>query len=101
MFSRHVGDVKLRVQIIPWLSYSVPGVLNMGFLTIDTGIALYCFLLCVVVDPGRCIRHPSWVGTCKVASLGNTRVVTPAGGPPCQNSLSSSLAYGHYSDLLA
>ncbi|BDA49409.1 Palmitoyltransferase PFA4 [Coccomyxa sp. Obi] len=38
--------------IVPWLSYSVPGVLNLGFLTIDTGIALYCFLLCVVLDPG-------------------------------------------------
>lgn len=41
-------------QIVPWLSYSVPGVLNLGFLTIDTGIALYCFLLCVSMDPGRC-----------------------------------------------
>ncbi|EIE19032.1 zf-DHHC-domain-containing protein [Coccomyxa subellipsoidea C-169] len=39
--------------ILPWLSYSVPGVLNLGFLSVDTGIALYCFLLCVVVDPGR------------------------------------------------
>ena len=31
----------------------MPGVLNLGFLSFDTGIALYCFLLCVVVDPGR------------------------------------------------
>lgn len=41
------------VQIIPWLSYSVPGVLNLGVLTIDTGIALACYLLCVFTDPGR------------------------------------------------
>ena len=34
----------------------MPGVLNLGFLSFDTGIALYCFLLCVVVDPGRCAQ---------------------------------------------
>ena len=44
----------VAVQIIPWLSYSVPGVLNLGLMTIDTSIALACFLACVLLDPGRC-----------------------------------------------
>jgi len=38
--------------IVPWLSYSVPGVLNLGLLTFDTGIALGCYLACVFADPG-------------------------------------------------
>lgn len=41
------------MQIIPWLSYSVPGVLNLGSFTLETGTSLWCFLLCVIVDPGR------------------------------------------------
>ena len=41
------------MQILPWLSYSVPGVLNLGGFTLETGTALWCFLLCVIVDPGR------------------------------------------------
>ena len=41
------------LQILPWLSYSVPGVLNLGGFTLETGAALWCFLLCVIVDPGR------------------------------------------------
>ena len=41
------------MQILPWLSYSVPGVLNLGGFTLETGAALWCFLLCVIVDPGR------------------------------------------------
>ena len=40
--------------ILPWLSWSVPGVLNLALLTLSTGTALVCFLACVMVDPGRC-----------------------------------------------
>ena len=40
--------------ILPWLSWSVPGVLNLALLTLSTGTALACFLACVMVDPGRC-----------------------------------------------
>ena len=40
-------------QILPWLSYSVPGVLNLAIFSSNTGIALVCFLFCVSVDPGR------------------------------------------------
>lgn len=43
------------MQILPWLSYSVPGVLNLASFTVETGTALWCFLLCVIVDPGRCV----------------------------------------------
>ena len=51
------------MQILPWLSYSVPGVLNLGGFTLETGTALWCFLLCVAVDPGRyshlhCVSAP-------------------------------------------
>ncbi len=42
------------MQILPWLSYSVPGVLNLASFSLETGTALWCFLLCVIVDPGRC-----------------------------------------------
>lgn len=41
------------MQIIPWLSFSVPGVLNFSVLTFNTALALACFLTCVLVDPGR------------------------------------------------
>lgn len=37
----------------------MPGVLNLGFLTINTAIALLCFILCIVVDPGRCANVTS------------------------------------------
>lgn len=41
------------VQIFPWLSYSVPGVLNFGVLTINTAVAVGCYIACVLADPGR------------------------------------------------
>ena len=31
----------------------MPGVLNLGVLSIDTAVALLCFLACVTLDPGR------------------------------------------------
>ena len=40
--------------IVPWLSWSVPGLLNLGIFSANTGTALLCFLACVVADPGRC-----------------------------------------------
>ena len=40
-------------QVVPWLSFSVPGVLNFSVLTFNTALALSCFLTCVVIDPGR------------------------------------------------
>lgn len=39
--------------IVPWMSYSVPGITNLGILTFTTAVALYCYVFCVVVDPGR------------------------------------------------
>ncbi|CAD7695049.1 unnamed protein product [Ostreobium quekettii] len=38
--------------ILPWLSYSVPGVVNLAILTTATSLSLAFFLMCVVVDPG-------------------------------------------------
>ena len=43
--------------IVPWLSWSVPGLLNLGVFSANTSTALLCFLACVVVDPGRCEPH--------------------------------------------
>lgn len=40
------------MQIVPWLNYSVPGVLNLALLTLTTGMGMYCYLLCVISDPG-------------------------------------------------
>ena len=40
-------------QIVPWLSYSVPGVTNLAVLTASAGAALYCYLCCMLTDPGR------------------------------------------------
>jgi hypothetical protein len=39
-------------QIIPWLNYSVPGVLNLAAITLTTVLAFYTFTMCVVSDPG-------------------------------------------------
>ncbi len=50
------GPVSPRAaaQIVPWLSFSVPGALNLFFFTLTTLVALGCFLACVFTDPGRC-----------------------------------------------
>ncbi|MEW5297116.1 MAG: hypothetical protein WDW36_000344 [Sanguina aurantia] len=39
--------------IIPWFEYSVPGVTNIGVLSINTALALYCYVYCIYLDPGR------------------------------------------------
>ncbi|KAL3134915.1 hypothetical protein ABBQ32_007880 [Trebouxia sp. C0010 RCD-2024] len=39
--------------VVPWLSFSVPGVSNLLVLTVNTALALGCFLACVIADPGR------------------------------------------------
>jgi len=39
---------------VPWLSFSVPGALNLLFFSLSTAVALGCFLACVFTDPGRC-----------------------------------------------
>jgi len=41
------------LQIIPWLSFSVPGVTNLLVLTINATLALSCFVACVIADSGR------------------------------------------------
>ena len=41
------------IQIVPWLSFSVPGVTNLLILTITTTSALGYFVACVLADPGR------------------------------------------------
>ncbi|KAK9800786.1 hypothetical protein WJX73_003252 [Symbiochloris irregularis] len=43
----------LLCVILPWLSYSVPGVMNLAIFSTDTAVAFLCFLFCVCVDPGR------------------------------------------------
>lgn len=48
-----VYSIVVTCVILPWLSYSVPGVLNLALLTGNAGMALVCFLYCVAVDPGR------------------------------------------------
>ncbi|KXZ52363.1 hypothetical protein GPECTOR_10g997 [Gonium pectorale] len=45
--------VSVFCVIVPWLSYSVPGITNMGVLTLTTGVSLYCYLFCVLLDAGR------------------------------------------------
>lgn len=47
-------------QVLPWLENSVPGVTHTALLTFTTGIALYCFVACVVIDPGRCVACGSF-----------------------------------------
>eukprot|EP00197_Chlamydomonas_leiostraca_P012381 CAMPEP_0202874016 /NCGR_PEP_ID=MMETSP1391-20130828/24525_1 /ASSEMBLY_ACC=CAM_ASM_000867 /TAXON_ID=1034604 /ORGANISM="Chlamydomonas leiostraca, Strain SAG 11-49" /LENGTH=316 /DNA_ID=CAMNT_0049555353 /DNA_START=59 /DNA_END=1006 /DNA_ORIENTATION=+ len=44
--------VDVFLVVVPWLSYSVPGVTNIGVLSMTAGSALYCYLLCVFKDPG-------------------------------------------------
>ena len=39
--------------VIPWMENSVPGVLNVGVLTITAGLGLVMYLCCVYCEPGR------------------------------------------------
>lgn len=41
------------MQVLPWYENSVHGVGHVGLLTFTTGLGLYCFAGCVLVDPGR------------------------------------------------
>lgn len=43
---------------VPWLSFSVPGLMNVGVLTLTAGLSLYCYMFCVVLDAGRV--PPDW-----------------------------------------
>jgi hypothetical protein len=43
-----------RAQIVPWLSYSVPGVTNLAVISATTGSAVFCYLSTMLTDPGRC-----------------------------------------------
>ncbi|GLC46391.1 hypothetical protein PLESTB_000977000 [Pleodorina starrii] len=45
--------VSVFCVIVPWLSYSVPGITNMGVLTVTTCLSLYCYMFCVLLDAGR------------------------------------------------
>lgn len=55
--------VDVFLVIIPWLSYSVPGVSNLLLLSVEAGVGLYLYLCCVFYDPGRCgmYTHASYV----------------------------------------
>lgn len=44
--------VSVFCVIVPWLSYSVPGITNLGVLTITAGVSMYCYLFCVLGNPG-------------------------------------------------
>ncbi len=50
---RNPHQLILFLQIVPWLSYSVPGILNLGILSLTTSISLYAYLFCVLHDPGK------------------------------------------------
>ena len=61
---------------MPWLSYSVPGITNMGLLTLTTGLSLYCYIFCVLLDAGRRVRGGERGG-------GRAIGFGPAGGRVC------------------
>lgn len=44
----------LALQIIPWLSFSVPGIGHLTMLTALVLASLGCLLAAVVSDAGRC-----------------------------------------------
>ena len=33
----------------------MPGVLNLAVMSVNTALTLFCYLVCVVVDPGRSV----------------------------------------------
>jgi len=49
----HIYAVVVSCVIIPWFENSVPGVTNLGILTINTAFSIVCYVLCVVKDAGR------------------------------------------------
>lgn len=52
-FSLVIFQSEKDMQIVPWLSYSVPSVLNLAGLSYTTFCSIYLYLMCVLVDPGR------------------------------------------------
>jgi hypothetical protein len=44
------------MQIVPWLSFSVPGVSHLLLLTGLVACSLACLVTAVVSDPGRCVQ---------------------------------------------
>lgn len=40
-------------QILPWYSFTVPGMLHLMLLSASTSLALRCYFLCMFTDPGR------------------------------------------------
>lgn len=53
--------------VIPWMEHSVPGVLNVAFLTLTAGLGMVMYLCCVYCEPGRV---PA-VGGCTSACVWN------------------------------
>jgi hypothetical protein len=56
----HVHSSSMRLtcllaflQILPWYSFTVPGMLHFMALSASTGLALRCYFLCMFTDPGR------------------------------------------------
>ena len=45
------------LQIIPWIGISYQSVLNLIAFTVLTTVALYCYLLSVLMDPGAVPRE--------------------------------------------
>lgn len=69
--------VVVACVILPWLSWSVPGVANLLALTGSTGIALFCYVSCLLQDPGR-VPH-GWSPDAEQAVV---REVKKKGGAP-------------------
>ena len=86
----HLSPSGIHGQILPWLSWSVPGVTNLGVLAITTGMAVWCYCFCVVVDPGGV--PPGWQPDLEPGTVGE---VKRKGGVPrfCQKVKSELASY--------
>ncbi|WIA37645.1 hypothetical protein OEZ86_014546 [Tetradesmus obliquus] len=50
--------VDVAYVILPWYSFTVPGMLHLMLLSASTSLALRCYFLCMFTDPGRV--PPGW-----------------------------------------
>lgn len=50
-----IGFISVPLQIVPWLSFSVPGVSHLLLLSGLVACSLACLVTAVISDPGRCV----------------------------------------------
>jgi len=73
----YIYGTTMALVVVPWLSFSVPGVVHAGVLSFTTFMALLCYLKCVYGDPG--FSSVDWLPEQEDGAVGTH--VKKSGGP--------------------